>query len=155
MIPIETLEAPYQASWQENPHILNFLIVEDEPLNRQLLLTIFAHMGHQAFEAANGLEALALLDAHPVMHAMLLDLNMTPIDGFTVLKRVREQPETRDLPVICISAHARQEDQDLALQAGAQAYVVKPFRRRELIAAINAALVQAGTLLPGQTIDQA
>ncbi|MNK66968.1 Phosphate regulon transcriptional regulatory protein PhoB [compost metagenome] len=131
------------------------MIVEDEPLNRQLLLTIFAHMGHQAFEAANGLEALALLAERPAMHAMLLDLNMTPIDGFTVLKRLREQPETRDLPVICISAYARQEDQDQALRAGAQAYVVKPFRRRELIAAIDAVLLHAGTLLPGQTIDQA
>ena|GEM_PF-800723 len=134
--------------------ILNFLIVEDEPLNRQLLLTIFAHMGHQAFEAANGIEALALLAERPDIHAMLLDLNMTPIDGFAVLKQVRERPETRDLPVVCISAYARQEEQDQALQAGAQAYVVKPFRRRQLIAALNTVLIQAGTLLPGKTIDQ-
>ena len=111
-------------------------------------------MGHQAFEAANGLEALPLLAEQPPMPALLLDLNMTPIDGFTVLKRVREQPETRSLPVVCISAYAHQDDQALALQAGAQAYVVKPFRRRELIAAIDAVLIQAGTLRPGQTIDK-
>lgn len=119
------------------------------------MLTIFGHLGHVALEAASGLEAIAILEAQPNLHAMLLDLNMTPMDGFDVLKRVREQPQTRDLPIICISAHARQEDQDLALQTGANGYIVKPFRRRELIAALDAVLVQVGTLLPGQSIAPA
>ena len=142
-------------SLQEIGPILNFLIVEDEPLNRQLLLTIFGHMGHVALEAASGLEAIAHLEAQPNLHAVLLDLNMAPMDGFSVLKHVRELPQTRNLPVLCISAYARQEDQDQALQAGANGYIVKPFRRRELIAALDAVLVQVGTLLPGQSIAPA
>ena len=135
--------------------ILSFLIVEDEPLNRQLLLTIFGHMGHVAYEAANGLEAIAILEEQTLLHAMLLDLNMSPIDGFAVLEHLRAMPQTRDLPVICISAYARAEDQDMAFQAGAHAYIVKPFRRRELIAALDTVLIKAGTLLPGQTVDPA
>lgn len=112
-------------------------------------------MGHHAIEAANGVEALAILEELPPLHAMLLDLTMTPVDGYTVLKRVRERPETRDLPVVCISAHARPEDQALAMHAGAQAYIVKPFRRRDLIATLDAVLIQAGTLEPGQSITPA
>ena len=112
-------------------------------------------MGHVAFEASSGLEAIALLEEQKNLHAVLLDLNMAPVDGFAVLKRVREQSHTRDLPVICISAHAREEDQDLALEAGADAYIVKPFRRRELIAVLDAVLIQVGTLLPGQTVAPA
>jgi CheY-like chemotaxis protein len=141
-------------SHQEIPSILNFLIVEDETLNRQLLLAIFSHLGHQAFEAANGLEALAFLEQGPAIDAMLLDLHMAHMDGYAVLAQLRDTPRTRDLPVICISAHARPEDQDKALGAGADGYVVKPFRRRELITVIDAVLQRAGTLPPGRSIDR-
>lgn len=83
---------------------------------------------------------------------MLLDLHMARMDGYSVLQHLRKQPSTQTLPVICISAHARREDQARAREAGADAYVVKPFRRRELIAAIDGVLVRTGMLAPGQSI---
>lgn len=140
------------ASSQETTPILNFLIVEDESLNRQLLLAIFTHLGHRVLEACDGQEALRILEGTPGIDAVLLDLHMARMDGYSVLRHLRAQPSTEALPVICISAHARREDQDRAQAAGADAYVVKPFRRRELIAAIDGVLVRKGALAPGQTI---
>lgn len=108
-------------------------------------------MGHRILEAADGPGALAILAQNPDVDLVLLDLHMAPMDGLALLGRLREDPATRELPVICISALARDEDQKQARQAGANGYVVKPFRRRELIAAVDAVLRESGRLHPEQS----
>ncbi len=148
---------PAQTASQETLLIFNFLVVEDEPVNRQLLLTMLVHLGHRVIEASNGLEALQVLAAVPdaatlAVDVVLLDLHMAQMDGFDVLVRLRGNPATRNLPVICISAHARQEDQEKALRLGADAYIVKPFRRQQLIVAVDGALLRLGLLAPGTSI---
>lgn len=132
--------------------ILNFLVVEDEPANRQLVRALLMHLGHHALEASNGIEALRMLEATAGIDAVLLDLHMELMDGFSLLAQLRDRPETRHLPVICVSALARQEDRDQAMGAGADGYVVKPFRRRDLIAAIDAVLARTGAIPAGSSI---
>ena len=110
-------------------------------------------MGHQALEAADGRQALAILEETPGIDAVLLDLHMGPMDGLSMLETLRAHPQTRDLPVICVSANAGFEEQAKAREAGADGYVVKPFRRRKLIAAIDAVLRKTGRLRPEQSIE--
>jgi CheY-like chemotaxis protein len=90
--------------------ILNFLIVEDEPLNRQVLFTMLTIMGHQVTEAADGPEALGLLTSSNPFDAILLDVQLPGLDGLAVLAALREHPETRRSPIVCISARAHPED---------------------------------------------
>ncbi len=94
-----------------------------------------------------------MLQETPGIDVILLDMHMAPMDGLAVLAVLRSQPETRNLPVICISAHARFEDQAQAMAAGANGYVVKPFRRRKLIAAVETALREMGRLRPEDSIE--
>lgn len=114
---------------------LNFLIVENEPANRHILLTILNHLGHHVLEAASAMEAIDLLQTKPI-DMVLLDVQMPHMDGLELLGWIRTRPETRKLPVICVSARATSQDQALAFEAGADGYVVKPFGSRDIIAAI-------------------
>lgn len=113
---------------------------------------MITHMGHRVFEAANGHDALGFLSVHPDIDVILLDMHMAHLDGFAVLAWLRSQPAFREIPVVCVSAHALREDQDKALLAGANGYVVKPYRRRDLIAALDAVLLDAGALPAGGSI---
>lgn len=63
---------------------------------------------------------------------MLLDLMLPKIDGFEVLKKIKEKDSTRDIPVIVLTAKVSREDQERALALGADYYMTKPFRPREL-----------------------
>jgi CheY-like chemotaxis protein len=110
------------------------------------------YLGHQVFEAAHGREALDFLSAHPDVDVILLDMHMAHLDGFAVLAWLRSQPACREIPVVCVSAHALREDREKALLAGANGYVVKPFRRKDLIAALDAVLREVGTLPEGSSI---
>jgi two-component system KDP operon response regulator KdpE len=87
----------------------------------------------EAESAAEGLSALALRKPH----AILLDLGLPDLDGVTLTERIRQ---ITDVPIIIISARTEERQQIRALDAGANDYVVKPFREGELLARIRAAL---------------
>lgn len=141
MRQIETLRyrQRYQERTRSSPESklnLTFLVVDDEPDNRLVVLTILNHLGHRVLESGSALEALEVLAIQPI-DVLLLDLQMPAMDGLELLRLLRSRPETRDMPVICISAHAKPQDQALAFEAGADGYVVKPFSRRNLIQALD------------------
>jgi CheY-like chemotaxis protein len=110
------------------------------------------HMGHRVVEAVHGRDAMDVLTTHPDIDVILLDMHMAHLDGFSVLAWLRSEPAFREIPVVCVSAHALREDREKALLAGANGYVVKPFRRRDLIAALDAVLLDLGILPPGSSI---
>jgi serine phosphatase RsbU (regulator of sigma subunit) len=115
------------------------LVVEDNAANRDLLRRRLERENHQVWEAANGVEALAMLAADDY-DLMLLDLIMPEMDGFEVLARLKQDSRRRDLPVIMISALDEIQSVVRCIEMGAEDYLPKPFNPVLLRARIGASL---------------
>jgi phosphate regulon transcriptional regulator PhoB len=115
------------------------LIVEDEPDIRDLLVFHLEREGFRVVTCTRGVEALRLaLGATPDL--ILLDLMLPEMDGLEVCRRLRQDPATRALPIVMLTARGEELDRVLGLELGADDYVVKPFSPRELVARIRAVL---------------
>jgi putative two-component system response regulator len=108
----------------------HILIVDDDPLNRELLEAILEGLGYACESASGGVEALAALKLN--IDLILLDVNMADMDGFTVARTVRENEAFADLPIIMVTALSSKEDRLHAVEAGANDFVAKPIDRTEL-----------------------
>ena len=115
------------------------LIVDDVPENRILLDAFLAPEGFTLVQAASGEEALEKARRQPP-DLVLLDVLMPGLDGFTVCRRLREQPQARFTPVIMITALNEIEDRIRGLEAGADDFVSKPFNDDLLLAKIRSLL---------------
>jgi len=112
------------------------LIADDEHELRDMLTAYLEAEGYEVATATDGAEALRLVDsANP--HLILLDVGMPGMDGFEVLRRIRQGS---DVPVIMLTARAEEIDRVVGLTVGADDYVTKPFSPRELSARIKAVL---------------
>jgi two-component system phosphate regulon response regulator PhoB len=115
------------------------LIVDDEKDLRHLLDFNLKQAGYRTLHAATGEEALQQAARHePDM--ILLDLNLPDLSGIEVAKRLKADPETREIPIIMLTARGGEADKIAGLEAGADDYVTKPFSVRELLARIKAVL---------------
>ena len=112
------------------------LIVDDEPINLQLLSDILSEERYRIETAMNGRQALdAVGRTHPDI--ILLDVMMPEMDGYEVCRLLKESPETRDIPVIFITVKDQTEDIMKGFEAGAVDYIIKPFRLVELRARVR------------------
>jgi len=115
------------------------LVVEDEPSMCKLLRAALASRGYRLVEAFTGTDGLGKAAArNPDL--VLLDLGLPDMDGLEVTRRLREWAT---VPIIVLSARGREEDKILALDAGANDYLTKPFGTGELAARIRVALKHA------------
>lgn len=116
------------------------LLVEDEH-DIQELLKFHLEREHIAVETADtGEDALQLLKTRPDISLILLDLMLPGIDGLEVCRQLKAQPDTRDIPIIMLTAKDNEADIVAGLEMGASDYVTKPFSPRVLIARIHAVL---------------
>jgi DNA-binding NarL/FixJ family response regulator len=115
------------------------LIVDDEPLNLDYLEQELEALGFVAESAANGVEALELIAAD-APDLVLLDVMMPELDGISVLKTLKGDPETRLIPVVLMTALNAVEDRVRGIEAGADDFLSKPVNDRELLARIRTAL---------------
>ena len=115
------------------------LIVDDEPLNVDYLEQELEGLGFEIETAANGLEALERVAAVPP-DLVLLDVMMPEMDGISVLRILKGDPETRLVPVVLMTALNAVEDRVRGIEAGADDFLSKPVDDRELLARINTAL---------------
>lgn len=117
----------------------NVLIVEDEPPLVELLSYNLEKAGFQTNIARDGEEAmLAVEERKPDI--ILLDWMLPYVSGIEICRRIRRNPETRDLPIIILTARGEEDDRIRGLEAGADDYVVKPFSPSELVARVRAVL---------------
>jgi putative two-component system response regulator len=117
--------------------LVNCLVVDDEPRLRQVLLHLMRTDGFHCFEAGNGVEALELLERHP-MTLVMSDMRMPRMDGIELLKQVRSRwPDTA---VVMITAVADVEVAVSCLASGAMDYLTKPFHLEEVRARVKQAL---------------
>ena len=112
------------------------LIVDDIPNNVQVLGTILSDHGYTLNIAQNGEQALALVRKVSV-DLILLDILMPVMDGFETCRRLKENPDTRDIPVIFLTAFDEKDKVVEGLALGAVDYITKPFESKEVIARIE------------------
>ncbi|MBQ9334007.1 MAG: response regulator transcription factor [Lachnospiraceae bacterium] len=112
------------------------LIADDEPEIRDLLRLYLENEKYEVVEAANGVEALRLIDVEKP-DLIMLDIMMPQMDGYQVLKHIRED---NNVPVIIISAKDEDSEKILGLNLGADDYIAKPFNPLEVIARVNSGL---------------
>ncbi|MCR2784783.1 MULTISPECIES: response regulator transcription factor [unclassified Microbacterium] len=112
------------------------VVIEDDEVVRELLVDIFESAGVQAFGASNSADGVeAVLEHEPLITTV--DINMPGIDGLETTRRVRNRSATH---IIVVSALTEEADAVLALSAGADDFVAKPFRAREFRARVEAVL---------------
>jgi len=108
------------------------LIVDDEPMTRNLLRLMLERAGFDISEAEDGLKALLMVAEH-VPDVLLLDVMMPNMDGLTVCEKLRAQEETAALPIILLSARISPEAIKDGMKAGATRYLGKPISSEELV----------------------
>lgn len=115
---------------------MRILIIEDDPGIRQTLVDVLEMNGHEVLAAADGETGLAQVPHRPDL--ILCDIGLPGLDGYGVIRAIRELPEGKELPFIFLTARAERRDQRLGMALGADDYITKPFTERELIEAIEA-----------------
>lgn len=115
-------------------HPNKILVVDDSKLMHKIYEVMLRQ--YPLAYAVDGRDALARLAEHRDVDLVLLDINMPTMNGLEFLAEVRNRPELTDLPVIIISTEGREEDTARGLEAGAIAYVKKPFRSEEILGTI-------------------
>ena len=125
---------------------MKVLLVDDSSTMRKIQRRALSKMGIEDItDCANGLEAIEELKANASQYdLMLCDVNMPEMDGFSTLKQVRMMPETKSLPVIMCTSVAEKDQVLKAIKAGANNYVVKPFKPDDLQSKIQATMEKLG-----------
>jgi len=133
---------------QENSETMTktILVVDDKSSVRRLLEEYLSEQGYKVVGAANGREAIYSA-RHSQPDLILLDLMMPEMDGYQFLQQYRKEKST---PVIIITAREEETDAVLGLELGADDYVIKPFRLRELVARMRAVMRR---LEPGNNLS--
>jgi two-component system chemotaxis response regulator CheY len=127
---------------------LKFLVVDDFPTMRRIVMSLLKELGYTNLtEAENGAEGLAKLRSSH-FDFVVSDWNMPVMDGLTMLQHIRADAALKHLPVLMVTAEAKKENIIAAAQAGASGYVVKPFTAatlQEKLAKIFEKMHQAAT----------
>jgi two-component system chemotaxis response regulator CheY len=114
------------------PTTARILTVDDMATMRKIIKSLLNQLGYTNIdEAENGKEALVKLKQNKY-DLVLLDWNMPEMDGITLLQEIRKDPQLKDIPVIMVTAEAKKENVLLAIQSGANNYIVKPFTAETL-----------------------
>ena len=117
------------------------LVVEDHPLNRELVVIALEARGYTVLEAEDGLGLLERVKAErPAL--IIMDLQLPRIDGFTLTQQLKTDVETRDIPVLAASAFAKPEDQARALEVGCATFLTKPLNLAVLFETVAGLLSQ-------------
>lgn len=116
--------------------MVKLLVVEDNEMNRNMLMRRLKRLGFDVAIAADGLEAILVArDSQP--DVILMDMSLPNVDGWSATRTLKSDPATRTIPIIALTAHAMAEDRQRALDAGCDDYETKPIDFPNLIAKIR------------------
>jgi CheY-like chemotaxis protein len=116
------------------------LVVEDNPLNRELLRDWLEVEGYEVWIAAD-LKSSREVFAKRILDAVLLDINLGKDDGLNLVAWMRQRPETCEIPVIAVTAHAMAAEQERILKSGCKACLSKPIDFQQLREQLNLQLI--------------
>jgi two-component system alkaline phosphatase synthesis response regulator PhoP len=115
------------------------LVIEDDPSALRLIEYTLEQEGYQVITASDGLEGLTKVqDEHPDL--IVLDIMLPGLDGYEICYQIRQKLETAPLPILMVSAKARQDDKDIGLRMGADDYLTKPADPLMILARVKALL---------------
>ena len=120
----------------------NILIADDEPNQLELMSFNLSNAGYSIIKAKNGKEAIELIENHSP-DLIILDWMMPKMSGIDVCRTLRSRSETKQIPIIILSARSEDSDKSLGLDTGADDYISKPFSPKELISRVKALLRRA------------
>jgi DNA-binding response OmpR family regulator len=126
----------------DNAGVSTVLVVDDEPIVREVVVRYLERDGHRTLEAASGDEAERLLECDPPS-LVVLDVMLPGVDGFELCRRIRA---SSDLPVILLTARGEEADRIVGLELGADDYLTKPFSPRELAVRVRNLLRRANAV---------
>lgn len=115
------------------------LAADDDPLSIKLLNFRLRSVGHEVISAVNGGEALEIATREKP-DLVLLDIMMPVMNGFQVLRKLKSQEETKNIPVIMLTSKVQEKDVVFGIETGAEDYITKPFSFAELNARVNRVL---------------
>lgn len=130
------------------PHVL---IVEDEPAQREVLCYNLAAEGFRTSQAADGEEALMMVD-EDTPDIIVLDWMLPQVSGIEVCRQLKTRPATRGVPIIMLSARSEEVDKVRGLETGADDYVVKPYSVTELMARVRTQLRRVRPATMGEVL---
>ena len=120
---------PFMTEPRSHPLVL---VADDDNNLRKILCLFLKNARYETVEAANGREALHMAKSqNPDL--ILMDIMMPMLDGFSVCKLLKDDPETRPIPVLICTAKNRKEDLVAAIKAGAEDYIIKPFTKETVL----------------------
>ena len=141
---------------QENRQLLaglQLLVAEDNELNREVIEQTLAHAGAQVTLVGNGQLALdALKNGGVPFDAVLMDIQMPVMDGYTATRHIRETLGLIDLPIIALTAHARPQDREKSRQSGMSGHLVKPLNVSALLDVVVKAVHMRSTAHQSHTM---
>jgi DNA-binding response OmpR family regulator len=117
------------------------LVIEDDPASLRLMQYILSHKGYEVLTAVNGLDGLKKTRSESP-DLIILDVMLPGMDGFDICYHLRAEPQTAKLPILMLSAKAREVDRDTGLKVGADAYITKPIDPTDIISNIETLLTQ-------------
>lgn len=111
------------------------LVVEDNEDNLSLVRFLLEQAGYEVQEARNGQQAIEMAQTLPDM--ILLDMGIPEVDGWTVARRLKDDPHTRDLCIVALTGHILPGDRKKALDAGCDGFISKPLDIPNFIPQVN------------------
>lgn len=124
-----------------NSNLANILIVDDEPLLRNIICEYLNGMGYSTVEASDGIEAWSILQqSSHNFNAIILDRNMPNMDGLEVLKKIKSDSTLNNIPVIMQTASTKKHEILEGLQAGCYYYLSKPFQKDVFVSIVKTAV---------------
>ncbi len=115
--------------------------MDDDPSIRKLLNVLLTTEGHRVTEAQDGIIACDTFDADPTFDCVVLDVMMPRLDGYGVLRRLRQHRKNPEVAIIMLTAKGSKQDEAKAMVAGCDGYVTKPFDPDVLIGLIDVTLM--------------
>jgi CheY-like chemotaxis protein len=112
------------------------LLVEDNEDNRIIYSTVLRHLGYTVLEALDGVQAIAIARSERP-DLILMDISIPEMDGWEATRILRQDPATKDTPIIALTAHALADDREKATAVGFTAYLVKPVEPRAVVAEVR------------------
>ena len=113
------------------------LVIDDDPAGQRLIKYMLTPVGYEVITASNGILGLQMATQQSP-DLVILDIMLPGLDGFEVCRRLREGSNTEDISIVMLSGKAQESDKDTGLKMGADAYLIKPVDRQELIDTVNA-----------------
>ena len=111
---------------------INVMVVEDNEKNRKLMRVLLKSKGYNVIEATTGEEAISTLKKQKP-DIILMDIQLPGIDGITLVKQIKADANTNDIPIIAVTAFAMKGDEQKILSFGCNGYISKPIDTHELL----------------------